>query len=252
MEPDRPLSEFESFWSRYSGTAMANIITGVRAFDPKDGMRKAVLEIWKVWEDERRARNTKEEEEIENRLRSEKFNVPELSPAKEGFLFGFKRGVYYKELVGILRLQIEKLERGLAFYAEGKHYELDGDSTIDSWDTVSGERGNWLAPPPVEGVDPPWMVENGGIARATLEGHHSGWTLLIEELPPERTLVVGRWKFPEEVPGGGTRQTIQVAFHEAGVWYAWHFGSFAPRLVDPDSWAFVGADTPPVDSWRKE
>ena len=60
----------------------------------------------------------------------------------------------------------ERLRGGLKWYADGHHYDLD------DWDTCSGESQNWLFPPLNEDLDAPsWVIDNGGIARAILEGH---------------------------------------------------------------------------------
>lgn len=61
--------------------------------------------------------------------------------------------------------EIERLKKGLAWYACGQHYELDG------WEDCSCESPSFLFPSePAD--DMPWMVEDGGVARAILEGAH--------------------------------------------------------------------------------
>jgi hypothetical protein len=53
----------------------------------------------------------------------------------------------------------------LRFYANGEHFNIDGDA--QEFDTVSGEPGNWLHSQRDEDCT---MIEDGGIARAVLQG----------------------------------------------------------------------------------
>lgn len=63
------------------------------------------------------------------------------------------------------RKDAERLRGGLAWYASGSHYELP------EWEDCSGESANWLFPPMGEVVgQPSWMVDDGSIARAVLDG----------------------------------------------------------------------------------
>ena len=57
--------------------------------------------------------------------------------------------------------EIARLRAGLQWYADHHHYDLEG------WEDCSGESANWLFPP----TEHSWMVDNGGIARAILDGH---------------------------------------------------------------------------------
>lgn len=66
--------------------------------------------------------------------------------------------------------ETKRLADGLRWYAEGQHYALSG------WEPCSGESKNWLFPPYDEpndprGTDSTWMVDDGSIARAILDGH---------------------------------------------------------------------------------
>ncbi len=63
--------------------------------------------------------------------------------------------------VAELLMEIERLKGGLQWYADGNHYELEG------WEDCSGESSNWLFP--TKGEDS-WMVDDGGIAKAVLDG----------------------------------------------------------------------------------
>jgi hypothetical protein len=66
-----------------------------------------------------------------------------------------------------------------------------------------------------------------------------GWNAVAAVLPPELTLVVGKWEFD-----GSEFQTIQVAYLDLDQWFAWHFGTYSPRLVPPTWWAPINAPTP--------
>ncbi|HBY59199.1 MAG TPA: hypothetical protein DEH78_05220 [Solibacterales bacterium] len=57
--------------------------------------------------------------------------------------------------------EIERLRRGLSFYAEGHHFDNSGGA----FDTVSGEPANWWCD------EAGSTVEDGGIARLFLDGH---------------------------------------------------------------------------------
>lgn len=87
-----------------------------------------------------------------------------------------------------------------------------------------------------------WLAERPDSAPKILT---QGWRPAAEP-PLDGLLVVGKWaSHPPD-----TFQTLQVAFIEDEIWYAWHYGSFAARLVPPVEWAMVAAQTQPVDSRR--
>ncbi len=71
--------------------------------------------------------------------------------------------------VATLLAEIERLRVGLRFYARGQHLSLDDE---EDFDTVSGEPENWLC----SGVEnSATMVEDGGVARFTLQGKLLQW-----------------------------------------------------------------------------
>jgi len=69
-------------------------------------------------------------------------------------------------VVFALRAEIQRLRDGLLWYAERNHYDLS------DWEDCPGESANWLFPPLdfYSQNQPAWMVDDGGIARAVLEG----------------------------------------------------------------------------------
>lgn len=59
----------------------------------------------------------------------------------------------------------ERLRGGLQWYAEGHHYDLP------DWEDCSGESANWIFPPNDEVIGShSWMIDDGGIAKAILDG----------------------------------------------------------------------------------
>lgn len=65
--------------------------------------------------------------------------------------------------------EIERLKVALRFYARGQHLSLDDE---EDFDTVSGEPENWLC----SGVEnSTTMVEDGAVARFTLQGKLIQW-----------------------------------------------------------------------------
>lgn len=63
--------------------------------------------------------------------------------------------------------EIERLRAGLQWYADGHHYDLP------DWEDCSGESPNWIFPNSDQVIgEPSWMVDNGGIARAVLNGDY--------------------------------------------------------------------------------
>lgn len=63
----------------------------------------------------------------------------------------------------------ERLRTALRFYARGQHYNTDDE---EDFDTVSGEPVNWLH----SGLDgSTTMIEDGSVARVTLQGISINW-----------------------------------------------------------------------------
>ena len=88
-----------------------------------------------------------------------------------------------EECEGLLK-DAERLKGGLAWYADGHHYQLPG------WDSVSGESENWLFPDFEEPTNEQceWMIDNGGVARSILDGKMINTAALTDDNEDEITI----------------------------------------------------------------